>query len=147
MRLSNWFSRKWEMGGRGPYPDLTALWRKMNLNEAWEPSFPLDTSWSLRNPQGEAKGAGRILYTYPTLVPLAPPTSPPSPPHRPNSQGEGQHQVVGGGDIPHAMAYHPRYNNTRCIALMYKGGLVSYVLKSTPGLGLNLTPPPCDKSK
>ena len=87
------------MGGRGPYPDLTALWRKMDLKEAWDPSFPLDTSWSLRNPQGEAKGAGRILYTYPTLVTLAPPTSPPPPPTAitPREEGgEGNTRVVEG---------------------------------------------------
>ena len=27
-------------GGRDPFPDLTALYQKMDLQEVWEPTFP-----------------------------------------------------------------------------------------------------------
>ena len=37
IRLSDWFARQWERGGREPFIDLTALWSNIYLHEAWEP--------------------------------------------------------------------------------------------------------------
>ena len=35
IQLSDWFSRKWERGVREPFPNLTVLWIKMDLQEYW----------------------------------------------------------------------------------------------------------------
>ena len=62
IRLSDWFARQWERGGREPFLDLTALWRKMHLQEAWDPSIPpiykLDLKASTRS--GKRSGEAPI---------------------------------------------------------------------------------------
>ena len=37
IRLFEWFARKWERRGRETFPDLEFIWRKMDLQEPWEP--------------------------------------------------------------------------------------------------------------
>ena len=57
--MSDWFSRQRKKRGRETLPDLTALWRKMDLQEAWDPPPPrykLDLKASTRSNErsGEA---------------------------------------------------------------------------------------------
>ena len=41
IHLSGYIAQKWERGGvGGGFPDLEAIWRNMDLQEPWEPTFP-----------------------------------------------------------------------------------------------------------
>ena len=40
-------------GGREPFPELTEIWRKMDLQEAWDPTPPLRY-------EAEVRGSAKI---------------------------------------------------------------------------------------
>ena len=74
IQWSNWLAQQWDSDEEVPFPNLAALWDKIDDSEPWEPTFP-DGYAPEDLVQGGTGGFGQLAITENTLGAL------PRPPH------------------------------------------------------------------